>query len=293
MTRKILLLSAIVFLFMAIAPAFSQTEDDVVAQYLKKTEKKQKAKSLRIGFVSLYGAYGKLPNDSPYNKFRSYANSNITALNGSQYLLTGIWRSKQLGVDFGMMITSRIAAKVGFEYWLKMGSNKTSNYDFDAAFDSIGVKDNFNLVSEINIYGVNLGVDYYLLNPPDKKGMMNSIAVRITANGGYYFSKWNIWQGSKSFINSATGYKDVSTESLKGSSVGVSGSIGLDYPIRFWGLVAGVDAGYLYLNMNNIHAHNNLGEELYLTCSNDANDRVDLDFSGLRAKIELKKLFCW
>lgn len=291
MTRRIVALLAGLFLLIAVAPVFSQTEDEIISQYLKKTEKKQKVQgSAKVGFFSFSLSYGKLPNENPYNSFYKYANANITNLGGPEWPLLGIWRSKQFGASFGMMASRRVGVKVGFDYWLKMGSRTQGDFEFD--MQPLGVQNDFDLVSEVKVFGVKAGFDYYIYNKPDKMGVINSLSFRLGFEGGYYFSNWDIWQGSSSY-NLATQTYDANTSAMEGNAAGFAVSIGADYPIRFFGLLVGVDASYIFLNFKNVHGYNNVGEELYLTYSDNNDDRVNLDFSGPRAQIQLKRFFHW
>ena len=288
MLKRMSLLLAVLFLFAAVAPSFAQTtEDEVVAKFLSKMDKKKKEHN-RVFFLSLGFAYGKLPNDNPYNQFYTYANSQIDNLDGPAYPLLGIWRSKQLEFNAGMLINPRTTFSVGFDYWLKMGSDNTGNYDFDIA--PLGVQSDFNLKSQVKVFGIKGGVEYYLLNPPDKSGVFNTFAIRVGAGGGFYFAKWDIWEGSSGY-NLSTGTSDPLAEPLKSSAPGFYGSAGLDYPVGFLGLLIGADFNYLFLNFKEVKGYNNVGEELYQTYSASTSDRVDLDFSGLRGRLQLKRFF--
>jgi hypothetical protein len=283
MIKKLVPLFAVIFLFTIAASAFSQTEDDIIAKYLKKAEKKQRVK---VGFFALTGSYGKLPNESDYTKFTSYVNNKITP----GLPLEGIWRSKQFGAEMGMMIARQLAIKVGFEYWLKMGNEVTGDYTM--AIEPLGTHSNFNIKSEIQVYGFGAGMDYYLLNPPDKDGLANALSLRLGAGGGYYMAKWDIWSGASTFNLSLDNYEQ-NSDPLKGSTPAFSAWVGADYPIRLFNLMFGVDINYQYLNFTKLHSYNNLGEELYVTYSDSSSDRVKLDFSGFRGKVVFKKYFTW
>ncbi len=291
MTRRIVSLLAVLFLFSTVVPAFGQTEDEIVANYLKKAEKKQSQISKKkIGFFSAHFAYGKLPDKSPNNQFVSFSNNHISPLDANSGRLQGAYRSDQIGVNAGMMVSSRLAFKVNFEYWLKMGSNTTGDYNFAVA--PIGVQNDFNLLSELQVYGFGGGLDYYLLNPPDKDAHINSLSLHVGGGGGYYMANWDIWQGSSSF-NLSTATYDENAQAIKGTAASFYGSVGIDYPIRFFDMVLGMEGQYQYLNFKNVHTYNSAGDELYLTYSDNSSDRVDIDLSGLRAKVELKKFFRW
>ena len=283
MSKRLILLVGVLFLFVAVASAFGQTEDEIVARYLKKAEKKQRSK---VGFFSASFSYGKLTNDNGFNKFNDYANPRIAPGNP----LEGIWRSKQLNANFGMMVTSRAAVKVGFEYWLKMGTNETGDYTM--AVEPLGVQTDFNLKSEVQIYGFTGGADYYLMNPPDRDGIFESLALRVSATGGFYMAKWDVWEGLTSY-NLVTESFETNSDPLKDNTIGFTVMAGADYPTPLFDMLLGIDVGYQYLNFDNVKSYNSVDEELYLSLSDTGTEHADLDLSGLRGKIELKKFFSW
>jgi hypothetical protein len=286
MLKKYVPLIALLMIFGFALNLSAQTEDEIVSKFLKKTEKKHQNK---IGFFTAYFSYGKLSDENPYNKYSIYGDNNIIASDPGDGKFDGAYRSDQMGATFGLMFTNNIAAKLGFEYWLKMGTNKVGDYNFGIA--PAGEHENFNLISEVQVYGLNAGVDVYLTNPPNEQGQIKGLAIRLNGGGGYYLTKWEIWQGNSSY-NLSTGISESNIEPLKGSAPGYFGGVGFDLPIRFLGMVMGTEFSYLVLNFTNVRSYNNIGEELYLTMS-EGNEpkRVDLDFSGIRGKIELKKFF--
>jgi len=288
--RKIMpfLLSAIIILG-AVGTVFAQTEDEIVSKFMKKTEKKHVNK---VGFIAAYFSYGKLSDNSSYNKYSIFVDKHLHALNPSDLEMDGAYRSDQLGVSFGMMVASRMAVKLGFEYWLKMGTDKVGDYSFSSDLAPYGEQRNFNLVSELQVYGITSGLDLYLLNPPDKFGQFHSLAFRISGGGGFYMTQWKIWNGSSSF-NLSTGASEANVEPLKGSAPGFYGGIGFDLPIRFLGMTLGSEAIYMVMNFNSVKSYNRLGEELYLSYPDETSKPIKLDYSGPRGKIELKKFFSW
>jgi len=285
--RRILPFWVIFLLAGVVGGAFAQTEDDIVAKFLNKTEKKHFNK---VGFVSAYFSYGKLSDNNPYNKYSIFVDNNVVSQNPSDPKMDGAYRSDQLGITLGMMMSSKLAVKLGFEYWLKMGTNRVGNYNFSIA--PFGQHNNFNLISELKVYGVTGGIDFYVINSPDKFGELHSLAVRLTGGGGFYMTEWKVWQGDSSF-NLSTGYLDATIEPLKGAAPAYYAGIGFDVPIKFLGLTLGTEAIYMIMNFNNVKSYNSLGEELYLSYPDNTEDRVNLDYSGPRAKLELKKFFSW
>jgi hypothetical protein len=285
MSRKLVLLLAVIFIFTAVGSAYSQTEDEIIAQYLKKAEKKHKPK---VGFASVSFVYGNLPNNSDYNVFFNYANHRIFP--GGP--LDGIWNCMQFAGELGMMAADKFSFKVGFDYWMKLGSSVTGDYTFGTTFGPSGYQESFEVKSEIQVYGFYGGFDYFIFNPPDRDGIVRSISLRAGAGAGYYLSKWQIWEGAYT-LNLSTETTEENVEPLKGSAPGVTAWIGMDYPVNLLGLLVGANVSYMYLNFTDVHSYNSLGEELYVTYSTSPSDRVELDFSGLRGKIELKRYFKW
>jgi hypothetical protein len=288
MARKIILIAVAAFLLAAVAPiSAQQTEDEIVAKFLKKQEQKHFNK---IGFVSAYFSYGKLQDDNPYNEYVNFANLNIAPIGGVYDKLSAVKKSNQFGATLGMMLSKRMGFKLGFEYWLKMGTDVIGDYDFDIA--PLGEHYDFNLVSEVQVYGANIGVDYYLMNPPDYNGRFQGFALRVCGGAGYYMSQWKLWQGTSSY-NLATGATETAVDPQKGSAPALYGGLGCDLPVGFLGLTFGMEAIYTALNFDNLKSYNSLNEELYLTYPNDNAKRLNLDFSGIRGKIELRKFFTW
>jgi len=283
MFKKLIPLLVLLFAFTVAASAFGQTEDDIISKYLKKMEKERKHK---IYYGSLSFSYGKLPNESDFNTFSNYANVNI----GPDNPMTGIWRSNEISANFGMMISKKTSFQLGFDYWLKMGDDKIGDYDF--GISPLGIQTDFELVSQVQVYGISGGFDYHLTNPPDNDGLVNGLNVRVGGGGGIYFSKWEIWNGANSF-NLSTAIPEQNIDPLNGTAPGFSVWLGTDYPTGLFGLLLSGNVSYLYLNFNNVYSYNDIDEELYLTYSDNPDDRVELDFSGLRGKFEIKRYFRW
>ncbi|PKK84941.1 MAG: hypothetical protein CVT49_01950 [candidate division Zixibacteria bacterium HGW-Zixibacteria-1] len=283
MFKKLIPVFIALFAITVAASAFGQTEDEIISKYLKKMEKDRKHK---IYYGSLSFSYGKLPNSSDYNVYSNYVNVNV----GPDNPMTGIWRSKELSANMGMMISKKTSFQLGFDYWLKMGDNRNGDYTF--SISPLGTQTDFELISEVQVYGITGGVDYHLLNPPDNEGIVNGFNVRVGGGGGIYFSKWEVWSGASSF-NLSTSDEEANVAPLKGTSPGFSAWVGADYPTGFFGMLLSANVNYLYLNFSDVHSYNDFDEELYLSYTSNPEDRVELDFSGLRGKIEFKKYFKW
>ena len=67
----------------------------------------------------------------------------------------------------------------------------------------------------------------------------------------------------------------------------------MGYPTGFLGSIASFEFGYTYLKINDVKWTNDSGEAIYATYSANTGDRVELDFSGLRGKFELRKYMSW
>jgi hypothetical protein len=50
---------------------------------------------------------------------------------------------------------------------------------------------------------------------------------------------------------------------------------------------------YLYLNFTNVSWYNSQDQEIIATVDGTEDGRVDLDFSGVRGKVEIKRYFSW
>lgn len=283
MSKKLILLIGVLFLFVAVGSTYAQNEDDVVASFMQKAEKKYKTK---VGFFSTSFSYGLLNKDNGFNQFRDYANSRIAP--GDP--ISGAWRSYQFNANFGMMLNPRVALKLGFEYWLKMGDNNTGDYTLSV--EPLGAQTDITLKSEAQILGFSAGANYYLTNPPDKYGIIHGLAFKVGATGGFYMAKWEVWEGMTSY-NLATSSFEANNDPLKDNSLGFTATAGFDYPTPLWDMVLGFDASYQYLNFDNIKSYNTVGEELYLSATDAGTDKVSLDLSGFRVKVELKKFFSW
>ncbi len=276
MLRKIVPVVAVLFLMTVVAPVFAQTEDEVVAKYLQKAEKKHKPK---VGFLTAHFSYGRLSDDIGYRQFNFSATSDLSTLEGLAGPTEGIYRSKQFGLDFGMMLAPQAAVKMGFDYWLKMNSD--INVDYDMSIGVLEVEDAYQSESDVTVYGFKLGFDYYVLNPPDRYGRLDKLAVKLGAGGGIYMASWDFWQSG-----------DAESDPLKANSPGFWVQGGVEYPIGFFDMAVAADLSYFYLNFDGFESYNESSGDLQLTYPGSS-DEIELDFSGLRGKVELKKFFSW
>lgn len=280
----------VIFLaFLLAAPAMAQTEDELVSKFMKKAEKKQIKK---VGYFILQGSYGKLGTNSDYNKFASGVSRYLFSSAGESVGIDGIYRSKEIFAGFGLMTGPKMAATVGLSYWLRMGSSENGDYNLTLVnANDTDDRSDFDLKSEVQVYGVSSGFNYYLLNGPDKAGVLHNIAAKAKFSAGYYFASWELWEGYTGYNLSTSSYGDI-TGKLTGSAPGVSLGLSLEYPTPLAGLVIEGSASYFYLNFTKMKWYNDNNEENVVVYNNDA-DRVELDFSGPRANFGLKRYFSW
>ncbi|MCK5125490.1 MAG: hypothetical protein KAR42_04480 [candidate division Zixibacteria bacterium] len=282
-----ILVSFLVVLFAA--PIAAQTEDELVAKFLYKAEKKQMKK---VGYFVLQGSYGKLGNNSDYNKFVNDVSPNLYTATGQSAGIDGIYRSKEIYAGFGLMVNQKSAAMVGISYWLRMGSDETGDFNLTLVnSNDIADRTDFDLKSQVQIYGFSSSFNYYLVNSPDRYGVLHGIAVKTNLNAGFYFAKWDIWEGYTGYnLNTSTG-NEIEGK-LTGSAPGVSLGLSLEYPTPLAGLVVEGSASYLYLNFAKMKWYNSSNEE-HVIVQGLENERVELDFSGPRANFGLKRYFSW
>ncbi|MDF1543823.1 MAG: hypothetical protein P1R58_01830, partial [bacterium] len=80
---------------------------------------------------------------------------------------------------------------------------------------------------------------------------------------------------------------------FKGNAPGLSAGFGMDYPLNFYGLSFGADMSYFYLNFTNVAWYNSIDQEVVASVDGTEDGRIDLNFSGVRGKLELKRFFNW
>lgn len=270
-------------------PAFGQSEDELVARFLKKTETKQAKK---IGYVVFSGSYGRLKNVNDYNRFAEGISPLITGLNGSYDHVDGIFRSKEFFVGLGIMGTPKLSLAGGFSYWLKLGRTPVGDYNLSLlSAEDAEDHNGFDLKSEVQVYGFAASVDYYLMNPPDQQGVLRGLAVKALMGGGYYFARWQLWEGFDGYNLAAQETEDI-TGKLAGAAPGFTVGMAVEYPLRLAGLVVEAAARYQYLNFASMKWYNGNNEETTVV-QNGTTERVNLDFSGPRAQFGLKRYFGW
>lgn len=261
----------------------SKTEQEMIDKYLKKS-KKQQVKTKKLYWVTGHYALNRINRDNDYNKFAIYASSQLTNTDLS-WLNTG----SSFGLEFGWLINKTFSWTLGGEYWMPLGETQTGTFDYNPPSGSTTVTE---LKSEIKVYGVATGVQYYILNPPTPTERLIKPAVRVGVGAGYYQVKWDLWDQYEN-LNLATSTPSPTNSTFRDNTLGFTLNLGGEYPIKASGFALGLDLHYLYLNFKNVAWYNSTDQEIVPTYEGNATSRVVLGLSGVRARLELKKFFSW
>ena len=281
MRTKLAIIAVFIMLIGSVAPAFAgDDERDIVERYLQRVKEKHTS---RLSWFSGHFGMTRINRQNDYNSF---------ATNQSDYIddgsLAWLGESKSFGFDAGLVFKERIGWSVGGEYWLKMGENQSGSFDYTPPGGGTITIDN--LKSEIKVWGITTGLQYYLFNRPTVNEQLTKPAVRLGGTVGYYQVSWDLWQEYQN-LNLATSTSENTNITYKGTGIGFTGVIGGDYPLKWSGLVVGADFGYQILNFKNVSWYNGQDEEVVATFN--GSDRVDLDLSGFKGRFEIKRFFSW
>ncbi|UCD63963.1 MAG: hypothetical protein JSW34_00620 [Candidatus Zixiibacteriota bacterium] len=277
--RTFTMLVGAILILTSAATAGSSSEDEFVADYLKRLEKKH---TTRLTWLSAHFTFNRINRDNDYNKFANYE---------SLYMTDGAFPwlgdGKSFGLDFGIVFAKRFAWMLGGEYWLKMGTTLDGTYYYTPSGTYVE-----NPSSEVRLMGASTGIQYYLFNAPKKEGRSNKLSVRVGAGVGFYQVKWDLWEEYQD-LNLSTDVSDAGTATFMDTSPGFTVNLGIDYPTKIWDIVLGIDMSVMYLNFDNVAWYNTQEQEIVATWTGDADGRVDLEFTGIRGKVELKHFFVW
>lgn len=259
-----------------------ETEQDIVNRYMKKVKAKHTRK---ISWMAANFTLNRINRDNDYNKFANYSSPHFSNTD-----IPWIGNAKSFGIELGMLFGKSFAWSVGGEYWLKMGTNQIGSFNYTPPNSSpVAIE---NIVSEVQVWGLTSAFQYYLLNPPSKSNLLSKPAVRVGGTVGYYQATWELWSNYEN-LNLATSTSEGVNTTYKGTAPGFSFGVGADYPLPFLDMAMGADIGYLYLNFTNVAWYNPSDEEVIATYDGTAEGRVDLNLSGVRGKLELKRFFKW
>jgi len=261
----------------------SKTEQELIDKYLQKSKKVQE-KSKKLYWVTGHYSINRINRNNDYNKFAIYASSQFSNTDMS-WLNTG----SSLGLEFDWLVNKNFSWTLGGEYWMPLGETQVGTFDYTPPSGNSTVTE---LRSEIKVYGVSTGIQYYLLNPPTPTERLTKPAVRVGVGAGYYQVKWDLWDQYEN-LNLATATPSPINSTYRDNTLGFTFSVGGEYPISAKGFAFGVDLQYLYLNFKNVAWYNSQDQEIVPTYEGNPTSRVVLGLSGVRAKVELKKFFSW
>ncbi|MDH3889839.1 MAG: hypothetical protein OEV49_02045 [candidate division Zixibacteria bacterium] len=282
--RTLLAIFAVfVMMICSIAPAFAgEAERDIVDRYLKRAKEKHTS---RLSWFSGHFGMNRINRQNDYNKFATNESGYIS--NGS---LTWLDLASSFGFEAGLIFKEKIGWSIGGEYWLKLGDNQSGSFDYNPPGGLATTIDN--LKSEVQVWGITTGVQYFVFNPPTVNEQLTKPAIRIGGSVGYYQASWDLWDNYQN-LNLATSSSENTNITYKGTGVGFTANIGGDYPLGWNGLVVGGDIGYLMLNFKNVSWYNSRDEEVVASFDGTSAGRVNLDLSGIKGRFEIKRFFSW
>ncbi len=280
MRRFVCVIGAAVIALSCAGFVSAETEEEIIERYTKKYEKKHTNK---LSWISVSYQMNRINRQNDYNSF-----ANLVSDQFSNADLPWLGQAHAFGVDLGMVFDQGFAWTIGGEYWLKQGVNESGAFNYDPPLGTATTVENFQ--SEITVYGVTTSLQYYIMNAPTAQQLPTSLSVRVNGLVGYYHAAWDLWPEYEN-LNLATATSGGTNTTFEGSAPGFQLSFGADYPLNFWNTSFTVDFGYMYLNFDNIAWYNSQDQEIIVTLDGTPDTRVDLDLSGFRGKVELKRYF--
>lgn len=276
-----IIIATILLVFAAGSVVATDAETELVNKYMKRTQEKRTKK---LSWFGVDFTMNRINRHNDYNTFASIESANFPNAE-----LQWLNQAPSIGVNMGLLFKDRWAWSVGGEYWMKLGDNLGGPYDYNTGTGTITVQE---LKSEISVYGITTGMQYYPFAHPTTVNGVERFSLRFGGNVGWYHASWDVWEEYQS-LNLSTSSTEGQNITFKGSSLGFSAVAGADYPLGFKNLVLAAEAQYLYLNLGNVAWYNTADQEIVATYNGDASGRVNLDLSGFRARIELKRYFSW
>jgi len=270
------------FLAGTVSVSAVETEKDIVNRYLKRTEKKRIHK---LSWLSGSFSVNRTNRSNDYNRFATYTSTHFS--NGS---IPWLGDAKIFSLDMGIVFRERFAWAVGGEYWLKLGQTQSGSFAYSPAGGTpVTVSE---LTSEAQVLGISTQLQYYFLNHPSLASQLERLALRAGGGVGYYRVTWDVWSDYQN-LNLSTSLSESTNITYKDSGPGFWFSLGADYPLKWHGFAVGAEMSYLYLNFDNVAWYNSGDQEVVATYDGTAEGRVDLDLSGVRGKVEIKRFFSW
>ncbi|MFH1893590.1 MAG: hypothetical protein ABIK83_13020 [Candidatus Zixiibacteriota bacterium] len=286
--KERLFLFSILLIAMLLLPLTlkAASEEEMVQQFLAKNDAVKK-RTMVAPFFSF--SYGKV-DPAGYHNFTGETNKYVRMVNSTDatalasiHRITSFEGGLSLLVDRGLL-------SAAFDYWLTVGSSKKGDFEFytDLTAGTHEDVEDFNLRSEIKVWGVYLDYQYFIHNPPVPYFGIRGLSAKAGAGIGYYGAYWDLWEGFAGFIEGTDEYY-VLTDHLKGSGPGFHLSAGIEYP-AWKGLILAADAKYVWLKFDKLSKQMTETYELYLVNS-DTHQPIDIDFSGPRLNLSIKHYF--
>ncbi len=276
------LLAGILVLSAVMTSQAENTEQDLINKFLKRTEEKH---SSHLSWMSGSFSMNRINRDNDYNSFADFESTNFTNTD-----LNWLGEAKILGVDAGVIFMEKLSLSVGGEYWLKLGESQTGSFQYSPpGGPAITIDD---LKTEVQVWGVSTGVSYYFFNKPTTANGLLKPALRVGGTVGLYQATWEVWDEYQN-LNLSTALPEGQNIEYKSTAPGFGFNLGLDYPLKWHGIALGMQFGYEYLNFNDIAWYNASDEEIVASYDGTQQGRVELDLSGFKGKIEIKRFFNW
>ena len=272
-------LTAVVLLAMSVPVFATDTEEELTNKFLQRLESKHIQK---LTWISGYFSFNRINRDNDYNKFAYNESQNFPTAD-----VSWIGDAKSFGMEFGVIFKQKYAWSIGADYTLKMGEEISGSQYYIPSATVIE-----NPTSEVRLSGIHTGLQYYFYNAPTLNEKLSKLALRTGFSTGFHHVKWDLWQ-SFSNLNLSTAIPDGTNSTFEDNAVSFSLHFGADYPMNFMGMDLGLDISYLYLNFNRVAWYNAQDDEIVASYTINEDGRVDLNFSGIRGKIELKRFFNW
>lgn len=256
-------------------------EQAIVNKYLQKVETKHKEK---LGWFSVNYTLNRVFRDNDYNYLMEAENNRLT---GAKFGF--LQYGSSIGLEGAMIFKDKFAWTIGGEFYLPMGDEIQGSFTYDSPSGPTTVD---NPRSRMTVYGFSTGGQYYFFNNPSGRDHLTSLAARAGGTIGFYAVSWNLFQEYGN-LNLATSAPVSTNATYTDNALGFTANVGVDYPISFGNLVLSADFSYVHLNFDKVSWYNTQDQEIIASYNGSETGRVDLKFSGGRAKIQLKKFFSW
>ncbi|MDF1545979.1 MAG: hypothetical protein P1R58_12875, partial [bacterium] len=181
--QKIILIAVFAVFTLSSVPTMAETEDEIVGRYFKKMQKQHVRK---LAWISANFSTNRINRHNDYNDFATVETNNFN--NGS---VGWLGQANSFGVEFGSVFKEKFAWSLGGEYWLQMGQNQEGDYSYTPTG---GLQTSVtNLQSEIEVYGLSTGLQYYFKGNPTVAEGLSELSFRGGVTAGFYQVSWDLW----------------------------------------------------------------------------------------------------